>query len=151
VSGACASLFSAAAASGYRSSPTCERDIAGAALIAAGQTSAGGLEGLEGTGAGSLADALALRAFATHPLVGSLDAARTLAAAALPMRSHSIYLSYQFSSFYGSELVIALKLTGRSAGLEGHSAQARLAPVADPSRPHLRPGTQTISSLTQFG
>jgi hypothetical protein len=116
VSGACASLFSAAAASGYRSSPTCERDIAGAALIAAGQTSAGGLEGLEGTGAGSLADALALRAFATHPLVGSLDAARTLAAAALPMRSHSIYLSYQFSSFYGSELVIALKLTGRSPG-----------------------------------
>jgi 6-phospho-beta-glucosidase len=47
-----------------------ERDIADAALMAAD--------------AGERAGALALRAFASHPLVGSLDAARTLAAVALP-------------------------------------------------------------------
>ncbi len=50
---------------------SCERDIADAALLfSAGQASPG-------------AGALALRAFATHPLVGSLDAARSLAAAVL--------------------------------------------------------------------
>jgi 6-phospho-beta-glucosidase len=55
----------------------CERDIAAAALLAAGN---GALA------PGSLdAGALALRAFATHPLVGSLDAARVLAQAAVPM------------------------------------------------------------------
>ena len=84
----------------------CERDIADAALIAAGQTSRSGPTGLEGTGAAARADALALRAFATHPLVGSLDAARTLAATVLPMGSHSIYLSYQFSSFYLSLIAV---------------------------------------------
>jgi 6-phospho-beta-glucosidase len=47
-----------------------ERDIADAALTAAD--------------ARERADALALRAFASHPLIGSLDAARALAAAALP-------------------------------------------------------------------
>ena len=77
----------------------CERDIAEAALIAAGPTRPGGPAGLEGMGAGARAGSLALRAFATHPLVGSLDAARTLAAAVLPIGSHSIYLSYRFSSF----------------------------------------------------
>jgi 6-phospho-beta-glucosidase len=46
---------------------SCERDIADAALTAAG--------------AAARAQALALRAFAAHPLVGSLDAARSLAAA----------------------------------------------------------------------
>jgi len=51
----------------------CERDIADAALIAAAWP------GARAGGAG----ALALRAFASHPLVGSLDAARTLAAAAV--------------------------------------------------------------------
>ena len=53
---------------------SCERDIADAALLfSAGQAAA-------------RAEALALRAFATHPLVGSLDAARSLAAAVLPGR-----------------------------------------------------------------
>ena len=47
-----------------------ERDIADAALMAAD--------------AREQAGALALRAFASHPLVGSLDAARALAAVALP-------------------------------------------------------------------
>jgi 6-phospho-beta-glucosidase len=55
----------------------CERDIAAAALLAAGN----GALAPEGADAG----ALALRAFATHPLVGSLDAARVLAQAAVPM------------------------------------------------------------------
>jgi len=57
-----------------------ERDIADAALIAAR-----GPAGL-GTAADTRerAGGLALRAFASHPLVGSLDAARTLAAVALP-------------------------------------------------------------------
>ena len=50
-----------------------ERDIADAALTAAD--------------AREHASALALRAFASHPLVGSLDAARALAAAALPEAS----------------------------------------------------------------
>jgi 6-phospho-beta-glucosidase len=67
-----------------------ERDIADAALMAAD--------------AREQADALALRAFASHPLVGSLDAARALAAAALPTpsrptASHSIQLSHRYSSF----------------------------------------------------
>lgn len=55
----------------------CERDMADAALLAAGEP-AGARE-------------LALRAFATHPLVGSLDAARALAAAVLPIALHSNY------------------------------------------------------------
>ena len=53
---------------------SCERDIADAALLAAGG----------GTEAAGRAAALAVRAFATHPLVGSLDAARSLAAALTP-------------------------------------------------------------------
>jgi 6-phospho-beta-glucosidase len=71
-----------------------ERDIADAALLAAGQAPRGAAE--PAVGAGRPADvaasddpaaraaALALRAFATHPLVGSLDAARSLAASAIP-------------------------------------------------------------------
>jgi 6-phospho-beta-glucosidase len=55
-----------------------ERDIAAAAL----------------TGA----PGLALRAFTTHPLVASLEAARALAAA-LPISSTSLDLSYRFSSY----------------------------------------------------
>jgi 6-phospho-beta-glucosidase len=43
---------------------------------------------------------LALRAFTTHPLVGSLEAARALAAA-LPISPTSLDLSYRFSSFSG--------------------------------------------------
>jgi 6-phospho-beta-glucosidase len=67
-----------------------ERDIADAALMAAD--------------ARQRADALALRAFASHPLVGSLDAARALAAAALPDVSlltvtDSTQLSDRYSSF----------------------------------------------------
>jgi 6-phospho-beta-glucosidase len=67
-----------------------ERDIADAALM--------------GADARSRADALALRAFASHPLVGSLDAARALAAAALPDVSlltvtDSTQLSDRYSSF----------------------------------------------------
>jgi 6-phospho-beta-glucosidase len=54
----------------------CERDIAAAALLAAGN----GALAPDSPDAG----ALALRAFATHPLVGSLDAARVLAQAAVP-------------------------------------------------------------------
>jgi hypothetical protein len=50
----------------------CERDIAAAAL---GDDPA-------------LSASLALRAFATHPLVGSLDAARTLAGLAFPKLSY---------------------------------------------------------------
>jgi len=75
-----------------------ERDIADAALLAAGLASPGDVAdtagsaataGAEGAAAGTGAEAaprptsLALRAFATHPLVGSLDAARSLAAALL--------------------------------------------------------------------
>jgi 6-phospho-beta-glucosidase len=58
----------------------CERNIADAALIAAAGPA--GLKGAAG------AEALALRAFASHPLVGSLDAARALAAAVFPTASH---------------------------------------------------------------
>ena len=53
-----------------------ERDIADAALLASG--------GAAHAREASSADGLALRAFASHPLVGSLDAARALAAAVLP-------------------------------------------------------------------
>jgi 6-phospho-beta-glucosidase len=71
-----------------------ERDIADAALMTAD--------------ARERADALALRAFASHPLVGSLDAARALAAAALPTpsrptASQSIELSDRYSSFLSNE------------------------------------------------
>ena len=67
----------------------CERDIADAALIATGQA---GLGRPEGTAA--RAGALVLRAFAAHPLVGSLDTARALAAAVLPTGLHTSYLFY---------------------------------------------------------
>ncbi len=64
---------------------SCERDIADAALTAAGLGTPGGPETAAGPGAAAdaaaRAAALALRAFAAHPLVGSLDAARSLAAA----------------------------------------------------------------------
>jgi 6-phospho-beta-glucosidase len=59
----------------------CERDIADAALLAST-----GLIASTGAGtadAAARAGALALRAFASHPLVGSLHAARSLAASAL--------------------------------------------------------------------
>jgi 6-phospho-beta-glucosidase len=59
----------------------CERDIAAAALAARDRA------GLDGAGQDEAAR-LALRAFASHPLVGSLDAARELAAAAIPTASH---------------------------------------------------------------
>jgi 6-phospho-beta-glucosidase len=69
---------------------SCERDIAGAALLAAGPGTSGepgaAARPAAATGASARAEALALRAFATHPLVGSLDAARSLAAAAIPAR-----------------------------------------------------------------
>jgi 6-phospho-beta-glucosidase len=55
----------------------CERDIADAALLIANT----GPHAREDTAA--RADALALRAFASHPLVGSLHAARSLAATVL--------------------------------------------------------------------
>ena len=65
---------------------SCERDIADAALLAAGVSGSGEPGGVAGTAASddpaARAAALALRAFATHPLVGSLGAARALAAAA---------------------------------------------------------------------
>jgi 6-phospho-beta-glucosidase len=64
----------------------CERDIADAALIAS--TGLTGTRPRRGTAdAGARAGDLALRAFAAHPLVGSLPAARSLAAAALPTAS----------------------------------------------------------------
>ncbi len=69
---------------------SCERDIADAALLAAGPGTSGepgaAARPAAATGASARAEALALRAFATHPLVGSLDAARILAAAAIPAR-----------------------------------------------------------------
>jgi len=58
---------------------SCERDIADAALLTAGLADSD--EPGAATDAATRAGALALRAFATHPLVGSLDAARALAAA----------------------------------------------------------------------
>jgi len=64
----------------------CERDIADAALIAAAAPAGA----KEAAGAAARAAALALRAFASHPLVGSLDAARALAAAVFPTTSHYI-------------------------------------------------------------
>ncbi len=75
-----------------------ERDIADAALIASRSPADQGAA----ADAHERAGALALRAFASHPLVGSLDAARALAAAALdtasfPTASHPIELSYRYS------------------------------------------------------
>jgi hypothetical protein len=64
---------------------SCERDIADAALLRAGPGTSGQPEAAAGLAAAAddaaRAEALALRAFATHPLVGSLSAARSLAAA----------------------------------------------------------------------
>jgi len=71
----------------------CERDIADAALIASGPANAAGSAHV----AARAAD-LALRAFASHPLIGSLEAARSLAAFVLPTASHSTQLSYRYSS-----------------------------------------------------
>jgi 6-phospho-beta-glucosidase len=71
-----------------------ERDIAYAALLAAGQANLGepgnapGSAATTDRAATARAAALALRAFATHPLVGSLDAARSLAAAVVPAADH---------------------------------------------------------------
>jgi len=71
-----------------------ERDIAYAALLAAGQANLGEPGNAPGSAAATdraataRAAALALRAFATHPLVGSLDAARSLAAAVVPAADH---------------------------------------------------------------
>ena len=86
-----------------------ERDIADAALLADGQDFAGQSRVMRnGAGPASprerarTARDLALRAFATHPLVGSLDAARSLAAAAIPMPPHPTQipqLSDRHSSF----------------------------------------------------
>lgn len=63
---------------------SCERDIADAALLANGPGISGEPREAAGPAAATSdaarAEALALRAFATHPLVGSLDAARSLAA-----------------------------------------------------------------------
>ncbi len=64
----------------------CERDIADAALLAAA-----------GPAGAGRAESLALRAFASHPLVGSLSAARALAAAALSATSRHTQLSYRYS------------------------------------------------------
>ena len=69
---------------------SCERDIADAVLLAAGLADAGEPGGpADPVRAPASAAALALRAFATHPLVGSLDAARSLADAALPVVRHT--------------------------------------------------------------
>jgi 6-phospho-beta-glucosidase len=84
-----------------------ERDIADAALLASGRLAGLGGAGTAGDAAADArerADELALRAFVSHPLVGSLDAARALAAAALPTpsrptASHYTELSYRYSSF----------------------------------------------------
>ncbi|HEY0935357.1 MAG TPA: 6-phospho-beta-glucosidase [Trebonia sp.] len=78
-----------------------ERDIADAALLASRPSGPGPAAGRE-----ERAAALALRAFATHPLVSSLDAARALAAGVLSgarpeaaslMTAHSTDLSYRYS------------------------------------------------------
>jgi 6-phospho-beta-glucosidase len=76
-----------------------ERDIADAVLIASRRVA----EQETAADARERAEALALRAFASHPLVGSLDAARALAAAALPevllpTASPHIEFSYRYSS-----------------------------------------------------
>jgi 6-phospho-beta-glucosidase len=63
---------------------SCERDIAAAALAARDGSGAANGDGDGGTGR---AERLALRAFARHPLVGSLEASRALAAAALASSS----------------------------------------------------------------
>ena len=77
-----------------------ERDIADAALVASGRTA----DQDAAADARERAGGLALRAFASHPLVGSLDAARALAAAALPdvsllTMTNSTQLSDRYSSF----------------------------------------------------
>jgi 6-phospho-beta-glucosidase len=68
----------------------CERDIADAALVASagagrgtGRGTGGAAVTAEAAEAAARAGALALRAFAAHPLVGSLTAARSLAAGVL--------------------------------------------------------------------
>jgi 6-phospho-beta-glucosidase len=61
---------------------SCERDIADAALAA--RDGAASASASASTSASARAGSLALRAFTRHPLVGSLDAARALAAATLP-------------------------------------------------------------------
>ena len=61
----------------------CERDIADAALIASTGRGASTGGGAGTADAAARAGALALRAFTAHPLVGSLRAARSLAATAL--------------------------------------------------------------------
>jgi 6-phospho-beta-glucosidase len=81
-----------------------ERDVADAALLVSGRLSDLSDLGDLGADARERAGDLALRAFVSHPLVGSLDAARALAAAALPMpflptASDSTQLSYRYSSF----------------------------------------------------
>jgi 6-phospho-beta-glucosidase len=63
---------------------SCERDIADAALLAAGPANPAEPGRAAAADAAARAAALALRAFASHPLVGSIDAARSLAAAAVP-------------------------------------------------------------------
>jgi 6-phospho-beta-glucosidase len=79
----------------------CERDIADAALISTGPPGAGPAgPGQPAGDAAARAQMLALRAFATHPLVGSLEAARTLAAAVLPRASHNTKLSYRYSVIF---------------------------------------------------
>jgi 6-phospho-beta-glucosidase len=81
-----------------------ERDIADATLLAASADGRGTAAADRARTAGEHAAALALRAFATHPLVGSLDAARVLAASALSTALQltsppSDQLSYRYSSF----------------------------------------------------
>jgi 6-phospho-beta-glucosidase len=65
---------------------SCERDIADAALLAAGSANPAEPGSAAAADAAARAAALTLRAFASHPLVGSIDAARSLAAAAVPAR-----------------------------------------------------------------
>jgi hypothetical protein len=109
-----------------------ERDIADAALLASGRPAGLGDPGADAAagdvvavGARERADELALRAFVSHPLVGSLDAARALAAAALPTSSrptasHYTKLSYRYSSFLGLSLVARCKIAeGPALGAVG--------------------------------
>jgi 6-phospho-beta-glucosidase len=127
----------------------CERDIADAALIATGQTSPGSPAGFEGTGAAARADALALRAFATHPLVGSLDAARTLAAAVLPM-GHIL-------STYPTDLVVLqlgtdcrhVRPAHRRRGTDDRRGQVRrrLCPFSGLHALEVAPGLATVAGF----
>ena len=91
----------------------CERDIADAALLAARPA---------GPHAAARARDLALRAFATHPLVGSLGAARSLAAAVLDPASHHTQLSYRFTVIYEP----------RASRLQGRHSQRRPAAAPEP-------------------